>query len=116
MADEKDAPIAHRWKVDFQLSGLNDNGQQFIRVREQKIHGKYGFAMFTKPGFVEVTPGKMAEATLEGLKTGEIGYVFGQKNRQTGLYEVKLIVLGEEEQVAAELEGEHADNAGALQH
>lgn len=80
--------------VDFQKTAINEGGQQFIRIREQKFNEKFGFAESSRTAFLEVKPEK-ADITLEALQSGELGYQIGALNRQTRLWEVKVYVAAE---------------------
>ena len=74
---------------DFSLTPINAKGDQFIQVTE-KSFDEIGLGT-RNTGFIPVQPEK-ARAVLAKLKAGELTAEFGDKNRQTSLYEVTVSV------------------------
>lgn len=76
-------------ELAFQETTINANGQQFVRVQEYEWD-EDGVKTNVKNGFIEVKAGKGADI-VEKLKAKKAQAIFGQFNRQQGLYQVTYL-------------------------
>lgn len=99
-------------KMEFALTGVNPNGQQFIRC--QIPHWVDGLLVGAKTGFVQVKP-EVAERKLRELQEGKLIASFsGTVNRQTRLFD---ITVKSAEAIESETgEGSEAEAANELEH